>query len=738
VISTASLPLIHTGKVRRLYALNDPNQVLIVATDAISAYDQVLETPIPDKGAILTQLSQWWGDQLVDIVENHFLSADVPTDVQGRAIVAERLEMIPVECVARGYVTGSGWAEYQVCGAIAGLPLPEGLQHADRLPEPIFTPARKAPQGEHDENIDYAALEELVGPETAERLRDLTLRLYARGARVSAERGIILADTKFEFGRRPDGTIILADEVLTPDSSRFWDAAQWTPGAQIPSFDKQYVRDWLAYDSGWDKTAATPPPPLPRVVVQATRDRYLEAHARLTGRRFTPPKAVTPASPPPEAAERYLPKTRYLVEVMPKPEILDPQGKAVTAALARLGHEGFSVRQGKRFEIETVRPASPETLAEVEAMAQTLLANAVIENYAVTLDRPGADGGPGGRDGSTSGSTSQSGSTSTNRSVNPGGGATGTGGSTSQGGSTGTVGSTNTDRFVNPGGGATGTGGSTAPGRSTATSWSTAPGGSTIPGGSTDQGGFAAGNSSLNGAGLPWPPAGTHRPPTVAAAGTDIPSATDTSFVTDTPFATDTPLADDHDSPTEAAAPLSAPSPLALQSPITAWSSDSANEADWGQDSAGVADPSLADPDSPGPGAIDPDSPGPGAIDPDSPGPDLALPDLVRDLHQPLITSDPADTPEAHSEPQPAADRGAVADRLAGTTAEPLFPQPQDDQSRLDGLALSNLSTDLAHALEALQATAAAMARLSGEAAGGNPAAADSAGDWADDGGREA
>jgi phosphoribosylaminoimidazole-succinocarboxamide synthase len=389
VISTASLPLIHAGKVRRLYALDDPNQVLIVATDAISAFDQVLETPIPDKGAILTQLSVWWSEQLRDIVPNHLISTDVPVDVQGRAIVAERLEMIPVECVARGYITGSGWAEYQVNGTIAGMPLPPGLQHADRLPEPIFTPARKAPMGEHDENIDFATLVGMVGADIAEQLRDLTLHLFARGARLAAERGIILADTKFEFGRRPDGTIVLADEVLTPDSSRFWDAAQWTPGSQIPSFDKQYVRDWLAYDSGWDKNSDTPAPALPRVVVQATRDRYLEAYSRLTSRQFTPPKAPTAASLLHEAASKYQVKSRYVVDVMPKPEILDPQGKAVTSAIARMGYEGYSVRQGKRFEIETAKPEGPEVEAEIHAFAEALLANTVIENFAVTAERPG-------------------------------------------------------------------------------------------------------------------------------------------------------------------------------------------------------------------------------------------------------------------------------------------------------------------------------------------------------------
>jgi phosphoribosylaminoimidazole-succinocarboxamide synthase len=419
VISTASLPLIHAGKVRRLYALGDPNTVLIVATDAISAFDQVLSTPIPDKGAILTQLSVWWSEQLRDIVDNHLISEDVPTDVQGRAVVAERLEMIPVECVARGYITGSGWAEYQVTGSIAGIGLPEGLQHADRLPEPIFTPARKAPQGEHDENITYEQLVEMVGDDVADQLRDLTLHLFARGARIAAERDIILADTKFEFGRRPDGVIVLADEVLTPDSSRFWDAAQWSPGSQIPSFDKQYVRDWLAYDSGWDKNSDTPAPPLPRSVIQATRDRYLEAHARLTGRQFSPTKAHSPASLLHEAATRRQPTSRFIVDVMPKAEILDPQGKAIGGALSRLGYAGYSVRQGKRFEIETTRGAGDDVRAEVEAFAESLLANTVIEDFTVRLDgpdpaqgKPGARGSAAGPDGAPEGAAREAGSRS--------------------------------------------------------------------------------------------------------------------------------------------------------------------------------------------------------------------------------------------------------------------------------------------------------------------------------------
>ena len=278
------LPLLHAGKVRRLYALPDGN-ILMVATDAISAYDHVLATPIPDKGAILNQLSLWWFDQLSD-VHNHIVSTDVPAAVRGRAVVAEPLDMVPVECVARGYLTGSGWAEYQRSGTVCDIPLPEGLVDGSRLPEPIFTPAIKAPMGEHDENVDYATIVALHGPERAERLRDLTLSIYATAEAIARGKGIILADTKFEFGLRPDGTLVLADEVLTPDSSRFWDAATWQPGVALPSFDKQFVRDWLTKESGWDKASDSPPPPLPDEVVAATRAKYVEAYEKLTGRPF--------------------------------------------------------------------------------------------------------------------------------------------------------------------------------------------------------------------------------------------------------------------------------------------------------------------------------------------------------------------------------------------------------------------------------------------------------------------
>ncbi|WP_415082240.1 phosphoribosylaminoimidazolesuccinocarboxamide synthase [Micropruina sp.] len=280
------LPLIHAGKVRRLYAMPD-GTILMVATDNISAFDQVLSTPIPDKGAILNQLSLWWFEQLADVVGNHVVSTDVPDAVRGRAVIAERLDMVPVECVARGYLTGSGWAEYQASGTVCGIELPPGLVDGSRLPQPIFTPAIKAPLGEHDENVDFATIVELHGQELADQLRELTLAIYARAEGIARSRGIILADTKFEFGRRPDGSIVLADEVLTPDSSRFWDAELWQPGVALPSFDKQFVRDWLTRESGWDKASDTPAPPLPDAVIAATRAKYVEAYEKLTDRAFS-------------------------------------------------------------------------------------------------------------------------------------------------------------------------------------------------------------------------------------------------------------------------------------------------------------------------------------------------------------------------------------------------------------------------------------------------------------------
>ncbi|MGZ4446863.1 MAG: phosphoribosylaminoimidazolesuccinocarboxamide synthase [Nocardioides sp.] len=277
---------LHSGKVRDLYALPD-GHLLMVASDRVSAFDFVLDPGIPDKGEILTRMSLWWFEQLADLVPNHVVSTDVPDAVRGRAVVCERLEMFPVECVARGYLTGSGLREYAATGEVCGLALPAGLEDGSRLPEPVFTPATKAELGDHDENVSFEAVAATVGADTAARLRELTLAVYGRAETLARERGIILADTKLEFGARPDGTIVLADEVLTPDSSRFWPADQWQPGRAQPSFDKDVIRNWLrSTASGWDAASGEAPPALPSEVVERTRARYVEAYERLTGERF--------------------------------------------------------------------------------------------------------------------------------------------------------------------------------------------------------------------------------------------------------------------------------------------------------------------------------------------------------------------------------------------------------------------------------------------------------------------
>jgi phosphoribosylaminoimidazole-succinocarboxamide synthase len=277
---------LHSGKVRDLYRLGD-GTLLMVASDRISAYDVVLSTTIPDKGTLLTRMSSWWFDQLADLVPNHVLSTDVPAEVAGRAVVCEPLKMYPVECVVRGYLAGSGLVDYRAGGEVCGVPLPAGLEEGSRLDAPIFTPATKAAVGDHDENVSYDAVAEQVGTERAAELRELTFEVYRRAEAVARERGIILADTKLEFGARPDGTTVLGDEVLTPDSSRFWPAELWQPGRAQPSYDKQFVRDWLTSPaSGWDRGSGAAPPPLPDEVVEQTRAKYVEAYERLTGREF--------------------------------------------------------------------------------------------------------------------------------------------------------------------------------------------------------------------------------------------------------------------------------------------------------------------------------------------------------------------------------------------------------------------------------------------------------------------
>jgi phosphoribosylaminoimidazole-succinocarboxamide synthase len=285
-IQVPGLVHLHTGKVRELYQ-NEAGDLVMVASDRISAFDWVLPTEIPDKGRILTQLSLWWFEQIADLIPNHILSTELPpgapADWEGRTVVCKSLQMVPVEAVARGYLTGSGLAEYKESRTVCGLALPEGLVDGSELPAPIFTPATKAEVGEHDENVSYEEVAHQVGADTAAQLRQATLAVYSRGREIARDRGIILADTKFEFGFE-DGDLVLADEVLTPDSSRFWPADQWQPGRPQPSYDKQFVRDWLTSpDSGWDRASEQPPPQLPQQVVEATRGKYAEAYERLTG-----------------------------------------------------------------------------------------------------------------------------------------------------------------------------------------------------------------------------------------------------------------------------------------------------------------------------------------------------------------------------------------------------------------------------------------------------------------------
>lgn len=292
----------YSGKVRDLYvpdaatpagqaiAERHGDVLLLVASNRISAYDFVLDPEIPGKGTVLTQLSLWWFQQFAQMVPSHVVCADigpldVPSAVAGRALITRRLEMFPVECVVRGYLTGSGLAEYRASGAVTGVSLPDGLVDGSQLPEPIFTPATKAALGDHDENVPFEHVVGLIGEADAQALRDLSLQVYRTGAEIARQRGIILADTKFEFGRdRATGEIVLADEVLTPDSSRFWDAATWQPGAAQASFDKQYVRDWLTSPAaGWDRASTSPPPALPADVVVRTAARYNQAYQLLTG-----------------------------------------------------------------------------------------------------------------------------------------------------------------------------------------------------------------------------------------------------------------------------------------------------------------------------------------------------------------------------------------------------------------------------------------------------------------------
>jgi phosphoribosylaminoimidazole-succinocarboxamide synthase len=284
VTAVTDLPLLASGKVREMYDLQD--SILMVASDRISTYDVVHPTPIPDKGKVLTGLSVFWFERTLDIVPNHFISStdDVPEEVRGRALAVRKLEMLPLECVVRGYLSGSGWKDYQQTGTVCGVELPGGLRESEQLPEPIFTPATKAEVGDHDENVDLDRAAEIVGDRAlVERLRHVSIDLYRHAADHARSRGIILADTKFEFGWDANGVLTLGDEVLTPDSSRFWPADEYEPGRPQPSFDKQYVRDWAA-GSGWDKTP--PAPAIPDDVVARTREKYVQAYERIAGEPF--------------------------------------------------------------------------------------------------------------------------------------------------------------------------------------------------------------------------------------------------------------------------------------------------------------------------------------------------------------------------------------------------------------------------------------------------------------------
>jgi phosphoribosylaminoimidazole-succinocarboxamide synthase len=284
VTALTDLPKIGSGKVREIYDMGD--RLLLVASDRISTYDVVHPTPIPDKGSVLTGLSTFWFERSSDIVANHLISVtdEVPEEARGRGMVVKKLKMLPVECIVRGYLSGSGWKDYQRTGQVCGLAVPSGLRESDRLPEPLFTPSTKAEEG-HDENIDFERAVELLGDrELAERVRDVSLAVYEHAAEHARSRGIILADTKFELGLDADGTLTLGDEVCTPDSSRFWPADEYEPGRGQPSFDKQFVRDW-ASSTGWDRNP--PAPPIPGEVVEKTREKYREAYERVTGQPFT-------------------------------------------------------------------------------------------------------------------------------------------------------------------------------------------------------------------------------------------------------------------------------------------------------------------------------------------------------------------------------------------------------------------------------------------------------------------
>ncbi len=334
------MDLLAKGKVRDIYAVGE-DRLLLATSDRISTYDVIHPTPIPDKGKVLTGLSVFWFERTGDICPNHLISfTDVPEEARGRALLVERLEMVPVECVVRGYITGSGWKDYQANGAVCGIELPEGLEESEQLPEPIFTPATKAEVGDHDENVDFDRAAEIVGDRALlEELRRLSIALYEHAAEHARSAGIILADTKFEFGRRADGTVVLGDEACTPDSSRFWPADGYAPGRGQPSFDKQYVRDW-ATGVGMGQVAPGAADP--------DEGRGRHPGALRGGLRADRRRALRPLA----RSQRVRPvKARVLIR--PKAGILDPQGQAVERALPALGFDGVeNVRIGRMVELE--------------------------------------------------------------------------------------------------------------------------------------------------------------------------------------------------------------------------------------------------------------------------------------------------------------------------------------------------------------------------------------------------
>ena len=378
--------LIHSGKVRDVYDAGD-GHLLMVTSDRISAFDVVLDEPIPDKGRVLTALTAFWLERIADIAPSHLVRIVDEGEAAGRAMVVRRAEMLPIECIVRGYLSGSAWKEYQRTGTVHGQPMPAGMQQSDRLPEPVFTPSTKAEVGLHDENITVEQAIAIVGRDVADEAGLISLAAYTRAAADAAEHGIVIADTKFELGWI-DGKLSICDEVLTPDSSRFWEAADWRPGTIPPSFDKQPVRDWLE-GTGWDKTP--PPPPLPDEVVRATSTRYVAAYERLTGKRLAdwPGADDRPATTGRACKGDGVSTFPVLVEVTLRPDVADPQGATIERALPALGYDQVAgVRVGKAIRFTIEAPDEATARVRVEDLCRRFLTNPVIEDATITFDIP--------------------------------------------------------------------------------------------------------------------------------------------------------------------------------------------------------------------------------------------------------------------------------------------------------------------------------------------------------------